>query len=290
MIKQQVPGYFRIQLGDYEITALYDGFTAGTTDSYYGSDAESITNIWKTNYTNTTMIDGQLNIKVDSNTYLINTGQDVTLIDTGSGNVLGPNMGSMLTNLKASGYEPENVDQILLTHAHPDHINGLVIDNQMTFPNATVYLKKTDYDFWVNIIPNLKDLLAPYMAKNQCILFDGNDAISAGITPVALPGHTMGHTGYQVESQGQKLFVWGDVLHDPDVQLTDLDIEIVLGKFDEKRVNTEISTAKRAVEQVVDDQELIAGAHLPFPGIGHIVKNQNRPGYRFIPVHYNPCN
>ncbi|MFC6253648.1 MBL fold metallo-hydrolase [Secundilactobacillus hailunensis] len=290
MVKQQVPGYFRYTLGDYEITALYDGFACANSDAYFGSDPETVEKIWQTNYTNTTVIDGRTNIKAASNTYLVDTGKELYLIDTGSGKALGPTMGKLLTNLKASGYQPEDVDKIMLTHAHPDHIDGLTIDNQMIFPNATVYLKQSDYDLWVNILPNLKDLLAPYQKKNQCVLFNDGDPIADGITAVPLPGHSIGHTGYQIESAGHKLFAWGDIIHDADVQLNNLGVEVVMGKMDEKRIAIEIATAKKTVEQVANTQELVAGAHLPFPGIGHIVKNTATTGYRFIPVHYNEVN
>ncbi|WP_173021240.1 MBL fold metallo-hydrolase [Secundilactobacillus folii] len=286
MNKQQVPGYFRYQLGDVEITALYDGYALGNTDIYYGTDADTVIKAWHANFTTTTMIDDRENIKVDSNTYLVDTGHELSLIDTGSSDALGPSMGKMLTNLKASGYRPEDVDKVFLTHAHPDHIDGLVINNQMTFPNATVYLKRADYDFWLSILPNLDSLLAPYVQKNQCVLFTQDGELTDGITAVSLPGHTIGHTGYLIESNGQKLFAWGDIIHDPDVQLTDPNVEVVLGKYDEKRVAKELATEKKTVEQVADTPELVAGAHLPFPGIGHIVSNENATGYRFIPVHY----
>ncbi len=151
----------------------------------------------------------------------------------------------MLTNLKASGYEPEDVDQILLTHAHPDHVSGLVIDNQMTFPNATVYLKKTDYDFWVNIIPNLKRFIGAIHGEKTSASYSTAMTQLVLASPRCLTQPYDGTPRLSVGYETKKLFVWGDVLHDPGVQLTDLDIEIVLGKFDEKQVNTEISTAKK---------------------------------------------
>ncbi len=287
MQKTQAPGYFRYMLGNYEITSIYDGFTIGDSSVYYGQDPKITEKVWKDNFSNTFLQDGKLQIMVDSNTFLVNTGKELILIDAGSGDTLGPTMGQTVKNIILSGYKPENINKILITHAHPDHVNGLTVDGKMIYPNATVYLNKADYDFWIKVTPDLKKILEPYMKKNQCIFFKDGDKITDGVKIISLPGHSVGHTGYEVTSNNEKLLFWGDIIHDADVQFLNMNVETVMGKYDEERVTQEINMAKDIVNKVVNEKKLIAGAHLSFPGIGHVIKNKSDTDYRFIPIHYN---
>ena len=125
------------------------------------------------------------------------------------------------------------------------------------------------------------------MKKNQCIFFKDGDKITDGVKIISLPGHSVGHTGYEVTSNNEKLLFWGDIIHDADVQFLNMNVETVMGKYDEERVTQEINMAKDIVNKVVNEKKLIAGAHLSFPGIGHVIKNKSDTDYRFIPIRYN---
>jgi glyoxylase-like metal-dependent hydrolase (beta-lactamase superfamily II) len=285
--KNQAPGYFRFTLGEYQITSIYDGYATGDSSSYFGQEPQKTEAVWVNNFSDTFTRDGKLIIKAPSNLFLINTNKELILIDAGSGNSLEPSMGFAPKNIVASGYKTKDISKILITHAHPDHANGLTIDGKMIYPNATVYLNKADYDFWIMVTPNLKAVFEPYQKKNQFVLFNTGDKITDEVTTVPLHGHTSGHTGYEISSNGEKMLFWGDIIHDADVQLSNMDVEIILGKYDETRVTQEINTAKEIVDKVAKSKELIGGAHLPFPGIGHVIDNETTTGYRWIPVHYD---
>lgn len=285
--KKQVPGYFRFMLGNYQITSIYDGYATGDSSSYFGQEPQKTEELWQNTFSDTFVKDGKTMIKAPSNIFLINTKKELILIDAGSGNSLEKSMGLAPKNIALSGYKTKDINKILLTHAHPDHANGLTVDGKMIYPNATVYLNKADYDFWIKVTPNLKAIFEPYQKKKQFVLFNTGDKIINEVTAVSLPGHTSGHTGYEISSNGEKMLFWGDIIHDAEVQLSNMNVEIILGKYDEARVTEELKTAKEIVDQVTKNKELIGGAHLPFPGIGHVVENETKTGYRWIPVHYN---
>jgi glyoxylase-like metal-dependent hydrolase (beta-lactamase superfamily II) len=284
--KKQAPGYFRFMLGNYQITSIYDGYATGDVSSYFGQETQKTEDVWRNTFSDTFVKDGKTMIKAPSNLFLINNNKELILIDAGSGNSLEKSMGLAPKNIALSGYKTKDVDKILLTHAHPDHANGLTVDGKMIYPNATVYLNKADYDFWIKVTPNLKATFEPYQKKKQLVLFNTGDKITDEVTAVSLPGHTSGHTGYEINSNGEKMLFWGDIIHDAEVQFLNMNVEIILGKYDETRVTEELKTAKEIVDETRKNRELIGGAHLPFPGIGHVVENETKTGYRWIPVHY----
>lgn len=285
MEKAHSPGYFRYKLGDYEITSIYDGLIPGDASLYVGMEVDEIEKIWADNFSDTFVKDGKIFTTASVNTFLIDTEKELILIDAGAGS-LAPSAGFTAKNINLSGYNVEDITVVLMTHLHPDHVFGLTIDGKMIFPNATVYINKADYNIWINILPNLKDLLQPYLKKNQCKLFNSGDKLVEGITGIPLPGHTVGHTGYEASSNGEKILFWGDIIHDPDVQFYNMDVEIVLVDRNEERIKLELKTAKDTVEKAVIEKTLIGGVHMPFPGIGHVVKNETGSGYRWIPVRY----
>ena len=289
-LKSQSPGYFRYMFGDYEITSIYDGYASGDASVYVGQDAGKTEETWKKSFSDIFIKDGKLFTKVAINTFLINTNKDLILIDAGAGTFLGPTEGLTTKNIALSGYTVEEVDVVLMTHLHPDHVGGLTIDGKMTYPNATVYISKADYDFWIKVLPPLNAFLAPYLEKSQCKLFIDGDKIMDGIRGIPLPGHTVGHTGYQISSNDEQIFFWGDIVHDADVQFANMDVEVVLADGNEVRIAQELKTAKETVDKVVKERTLLGSPHLPFPGIGHVVANESATGYRWIPVRYQEIN
>jgi len=143
-VKTQAPGFYRMMLGDFEVTALFDGTL----------DLEP-----KKLLTNTTQAQvGKLldrgfekdAVPTSVNGYLINTGSKLVLVDTGAGGLFGPTLGNLQANLKAAGYQPDQVDDVLITHMHGDHVGGLVQDGKLVFPNATIHAGQEDADFWLN--------------------------------------------------------------------------------------------------------------------------------------------
>lgn len=287
MAKTAAPGYYRLMLGDFEVTALSDGTLALPVEQLLNSPPEKTDQALDAAYQSRPF-------EMNFNAYLINTGSKLVLIDTGAGHLLGANLGKLVERLKASGYQPEQVDEIYITHLHPDHVGGIAPDGQRVFPNAVVRVDKREADFWLSkanrdkaASPDQKQrfdeaaaALAPYIQAHRFQPFSADGELVPGIRATSLIGHTPGHTGYMVESKGQKMLVWGDVMHVGAVQFPHPDVTI---KFD-----VDSPQAEKAREQLLADAAthgyLIAGEHLSFPGVGHVRKVGT--GYQWLPVSY----
>jgi len=287
-IKTQAPGYYRMMLGDFEVTAISDGTVALPVDKLLeNTTPEEVENALKNAYLKTPL-------ETSVNGYLINTGTKLVLIDTGAGTLFGPTLGNFITNLKASGYQPEQVDEIYITHMHPDHVGGLMLGGKIAFPNATVRANQGEADYWLSqthmdAAPKDKQgtykgamsSVIPYVEGGKFKSFDGDTELVPGIKAFASHGHTVGHTTYVVESNGQKLALWGDLMHVASVQFDD---PSVVMKFDTDSKLAAIERKKAFVEAAKQGY-WVAGAHLSFPGIGHL--RVNHGGYVWVPVNYS---
>ncbi|BEP49811.1 MBL fold metallo-hydrolase [Variovorax paradoxus] len=286
-VKTQAPGFYRTMLGDFEVTALFDGTI----------DLEP-----KKLLTNTTQAQiGKLldrgfekdTVPTSVNAYLINTGSKLVLVDTGAGGLFGPTLGSLQANLKAAGYQPEQVDDVLITHMHGDHVGGLVQDGKLVFPNATIHAGQEDADFWLDkanlekasaemkgFFQGAMASLNPYVEAGKFKGMKGNTDLVPGIKAVPAHGHTPGHNIYLVESKGQKLVLWGDLMHVAAVQFAQPQITI---SFD---VDSKPAAAerKKAYADAAKGRYLVGSAHLPFPGLGHV--RAEGKGYVWVPVDY----
>lgn len=231
--------------------------------------------------------DGQ--IKSTVNAFLINTGSKLVLIDTGNGKMGSPTMGKVINNLRAAGYQPEEIDEIYLTHMHGDHVGGLLLEKERIFKNAIVYANKQEADYWLDdgnqsAAPDtvkrsfqaVKETITPYITAGKFKTFEGNIELTPGIRAKTLFGHTPGHTAYIIESKGDTVFLGGDMIHVAAVQFEDPSITIAYDSDKEEaaKVRQEI------LIQVMKNNWLIGGAHIAFPGIGHVEANDGE--YRFI--------
>lgn len=290
MVKTSAPGYYRFMLGDFEITALSDG-----------------TAIWpmKKLLTNTTpanvekalaksFLPSKMETETSVNSYLINTGEKLVLVDAGSAGLFGPTLGKLLLNLTASGYKPEQIDEIYITHLHNDHVGGLLHNGKPTFANAIVRVDQHDIDFWLSK-ENLNKAseenkgyfqgptvsLAPYLKANRVKSFDGNTELVPGISAVSTRGHTPGHSGFLVESKGQKLMLWGDIIHFGALQF---DVPSVTIQFDTDS-KAAVVQRKNAFAQAAKEGFLVGASHIPFPGLGHLRLDGKR--YVWVPMNYS---
>lgn len=287
MVKTSAPGYYRMMLGDFEITALSDGTVSLPVNKLLSN-------------TTPAKVDAALAksalrspLETSVNGYLINTGEKLILIDTGAAALFGPTLGKLVANLKASGYQPEQVDEIYLTHMHPDHVGGLMAGDKPAFANATVRADKRDADFWLSqanldkapadskgFFKGAMASLNPYVKAGKFKSFEGSSNLATGVRAIEAPGHTPGHSVYQVESGGQKLMLWGDLVHVAAMQFDHPEITIA---FD---TNSK-SAARQRQQAYVDAAKsgyLVAGSHLSFPGIGHV--HRQGKAYAFTPVNY----
>lgn len=287
MAKSQAPGYYRMMLGDFEITALSDGSFDLPVDKLLQQPPEK-TEAALARYFQ------KVPVETSVNAYLVNTGAKLVLIDTGTGGLSGPTSGTLLANLRAAGYQPEQVDEIFITHMHGDHVGGLSHGGAAVFANAQVHAGQADADYWLNAASMAKapeafkdffqtamSSMAPYTASNRFKPIQANGEVVRGITAWPTPGHTPGHTSYVVESQGQKLIVLGDLIHVAAVQLDDPSVTISFDSDPKKAASERDMVFKQAAK----DGSLLAATHLQFPGMGHL--KSSGKGWQFVPVNYS---
>jgi glyoxylase-like metal-dependent hydrolase (beta-lactamase superfamily II) len=286
MVKTPAPGYFRMMLGDFEVTAISDG----TVDLPVDKLLQGV----KPGQVDAALAKSFLKspLETSDNAFLINTGSKLVLIDTGAGSLFGPTLGKFVANLKAAGYQPEQIDEIYITHFHGDHIGGLAANSQRTFPNAVVRAQKQESDFWLSQAnmdknPKMADgfkgamgALNPYVSASKFQPFEGDVELVPGISTHSGKGHTPGHATYVVQSKGQKLVLVGDLIHVAAVQMAHPEITI---SFDNDQ-KTAAAERRQAFDAAARGGYLIGGAHLQFPGLGHLRKVGK--GYDFIPVNY----
>ena len=286
MAKTPAPGYFRMMLGEFEITPLSDGTVDLPVDKLLTQKADK---------TNSTLSKAHLKapLETSDNAFLINTGAKLILIDTGAGVLFGPTLGKIQASIKAAGYTPEQVDEIYLTHMHSDHLGGLTAQSKAAFPNALVRAAKAEADQWLSqanmdkapedgkgTFKNAMAALDPYVKAGKFKTFEGDADLSPGIRAQGGHGHTPGHTTYVIESGGRKMVAIGDLIHVAAVQFEDPAVTI---GFDGDQ-KAAASARKKLFDAAAKDGALIGGAHLQFPGLGYLRKEGK--GYRFIPVNY----
>lgn len=288
MVKYQAPGYYRTMVGDFEITALSDGTVPLPVEKLLlNTTPEKVEKALDKRFLSSPL-------QTSVNGYLINTGSKLVLVDTGAGSLFGPTLGKLIYSLQASGYEASDVDEIYLTHMHPDHVGGLVSNGEIVFPNATVRARKADADYWLDEA-NLKAApdsqkgffqgamasINPYIEAGQFKAFEGDAQLLPGIQAIAAPGHTPGHSIYKVQSKGQTLMLWGDLIHVAAVQFPHPSVAIAFDTDSKEAV----VQREQAFAEAAKDGELVGAAHLSFPGLGHL-RNAEQ-GYTFVPINYN---
>jgi glyoxylase-like metal-dependent hydrolase (beta-lactamase superfamily II) len=283
------PGYYRMMLGDFEVTALSDGTVplpmnklltgikqedaeAALARSFLGSPTET-----------------------SVNAFLINTGTKLVMVDTGAAGLFGPTLGRLLASLKAAGYQPEQVDEIYITHLHGDHVGGLMAGGKMAFPNAVVRVDQHDADFWLSkanmdkagaeekgAFQGATTSLNPYVQAGKLKTFEGDTELVPGVRAMATHGHTPGHSVYLVESKGQKLVLWGDLMHVAAVQFDDPTVTIAFDS-DSKAA---LAQRQKVFAMAAKDGYIVGAAHISFPGFGRL--RAEGKGYVWVPVNYTP--
>lgn len=286
MAGTQAPGYYRRKVGEAEVTALLDGYIDVAHEFWVGIERSTVEDLSAAAGLPAT---GAIRIGVTS--YLINQGDRLTLVDTGSADLFGPTAGKFLNALAAAGHTPAQVDTILITHMHPDHIGALLMDSAAAFPNAEMYICGLDFDYWTADAEQAKapDFAKPWYDAAKGVkaaydgrikLFTGGPELVPGITAVPLIGHTPGHTGYRLSSAGEDLLIWGDACGVASVQFQHPEAGLV---FDVDGT-TGRATRARLLDMAAGEGVLVASAHLPFPTFGRVVRSGS--AYAWQPDEY----
>lgn len=227
--QKQVSGYYQYQAGDTQITALLDGTNFMSPKLFQNIPEKEVHEILK-KYA----ADQAKGVQTSVNSFLVNTGHSLVLVDSGAASCFGAHLGSVLTNLKASGYQPEQVDTILLTHLHPDHVCGISQNGVANFPNATVYVSNDEANYWLNpkqveklpkekqagylgTVEKIKQAIVPYQAKQRFKTYQLGDQVQ-GFKVINTAGHTPGHFSYELKTKDETVVFIGDIVHSHTVQ------------------------------------------------------------------------
>lgn len=281
--ESQIPAVYHRRIGDIVVTALSDGVAVRDHTMMHEVPAEQASGYLADAFRDA--------FRLSINAFLIHAAGRLALVDTGSGTYLGPDAGHLARNLEAAGVGPAQIDTILLTHMHPDHSAGLTDRDtgQPFFPNAELVVHENEPKHWfddgamargterekVLMFQQARDQTRPYQDRMR--LISGGEEVFPGITALPCPGHTPGHTGYRVDSSGQSLLIWGDIVHIPEVQVRRPEVTMVVD------VDPTMAAAsrRRVFDITAMDRLLVTGMHLHYPGFGHI--SHDRGEYRFVP-------
>ena len=286
----QAPSFYRIKLGDAQVTLLHDGARSfpmpdGFVRNVPKADALAAAE-------RAFMPQGK--VTVPFNPTLINTGSKLVLIDTGNGPAPDGAVGRLFANLAAAGVSPDDIDLVVISHLHPDHTNGLIgADGKVVFSKAEIKAPAKEWAFWMsdenmakandpvtkNYFANTRKVLTPI--KDRIGTYDWDKEVAPGIIALGTPGHTPGHTSFIVTSGKDKLMVQSDVTNIPSFFLQHPDWHVMYD-YDADQAQ---ATRHRFYDMAAADKILIAGYHFPFPSAGHV----ERVGadYRLVPLAWN---
>ncbi len=283
---EQNAGWYRFALGELQVTILSDGnLTVPTTTIGSNQPREDVVAFLQdrhldpaTNYSHT-------------NHVLIETGDASVLVDVGSGDKFQPTAGRLLANMEAAGIDPGDITHVALTHAHPDHVWGMMDDfgDEPRIPDAKYAIAAAEFDWWmggdrINQVPEMmqafvvgaQNALRP-VAEKTAMVSDGTEIVP-GVTMIATPGHTAGHMSVLAASGGNQLLIAGDAIAHAYASFEHPEWHFGFDTDKEQAV----ASRKRLLDMTAADQITLAGYHLPFPGIGHVIRRGD--AYQYLPA------
>ena len=284
------PGVYRYKIGTFELTALYDGiWYRPITDKFIRNAPFA-----EVEHALADAFMPADKLATPFTTLVVNTGKKLVLIDTGTGGQIAPSAGALRDNLAAAGIDPKAVDLIVISHFHPDHINGIKDkDNDLVFPNAEIMVPAAEWNFWMddanmNAAPAEQKLTFRNQRRifsdiaRRVTRFTPGAEVAPGILTLAAPGHTPGHTVCSIHSGDQSLLVLGDTAQHPAVFARHPDWQAA---FDIDG-DAAVATRKKLFDRAAADRMLVTGYHFPFPACGHLIKTAS--GYEHVPVEWQP--
>ena len=286
----QGPGVYRLKLGDYQLTALFDGVWYFPIDDKFVRNAGAA----EVNQALAAAFLPPSVLPISFTALLVNTGSKLVLIDTGTAGQIADTAGSMLDNLKVAGIDPRAIDTILISHFHPDHIDGIKTkDGAKVFPNAEILVPEPEWDFWMddaNMTP-AEGAVKRYFLNARRIFrdiasevrrFRPGAEVAKGIVSVPAYGHTPGHTAFAIHSGNQSMLAMSDTVRNPYLFARYPDWQPTFDMDGPQAV----AARRQMLDRVVADRMLVQGYHFPFPACGHMVKTA--AGYDLVPVEWQP--
>ena len=281
MLNTQAPPFYRFKLGSIEATVVSDGplSIGDPVRTFRGPTPQEIGKMMTDHFLPTD------NVVLDQNALVINIGDKLAVFETGMSSVKRNDaMGRLAQNLKLAGIDPKDIDAVIQTHAHIDHVGGIMAaDGSRNFPNAQIYIAQSDLEFWTDDrragTPAEGSMLAAkknLLPNRDRIVFynDGKDVIP-GVQAMLTPGHTVGHTSFVINSGGNSLFLTGDLMHHV-ILIEKPQMEVAFDTDPKQGVQTRI----RVMDMLAAQRMLTLVYHMPWPGLGHFAKQGD--GFRFV--------
>lgn len=268
-----VPPVASYRIGKFTVTVLSDGFFDIPYGAFAGAEPATVESAAAAVFA-----PGEGGVRIGFSVWLIDDGERLILVDSGPAGLIPGSTGRLPAALAAVGVDPADIDAIVVTHMHFDHISGLVASDRRVFPNATVHIDRRDVDYFTDpaVRTTAPDLLESSFAAADKVValypdLERLDAVERdlvpGISTVDLNGHTPGHIGLRIADAGQSLIISGDMLFHPAVHPARSDVGVA---FDPDAAAAQ-SMRERFYPRAIEEQALLAATHMPFPGLGRIV-------------------
>ena len=284
----QAPSFFRYRVGDMQVTAIHDGLAYRGLDGFIpNADTAAVKQALADNFLPTDKF------PITYTTLVINTGGKLVLIDTGNGDLAPPTAGKWMANFRAAGFTPDQVDTVIFSHFHGDHINGFRLkDGTAVFPKAEIMVPEAEWAYWTSDterarapglaanFDNVKRVFGP--VQKDVTTYGWDKEIMPGITTVRADGHTPGHTAYAIVSGSGQLLVMSDVTNNTSIFARHPDWSAV---FDQDAAMSR-TTRHRMLDLAATEKMQVSFYHAPFPATGNIVRDGD--GYRLVPTLWNP--
>jgi glyoxylase-like metal-dependent hydrolase (beta-lactamase superfamily II) len=281
LLNTPAPAFYRFKLGTIEATVVSDGPLAigPAARTFRGPTEQELTKMMGDQFLPTD------NVVLDQNVLVINTGDKLALFETGMSSVKRNDaMGRLVAGLKQAGIDPADIDAVIPTHGHIDHIGGIMAaDGSRNFPNAQIHISQADLEYWTDdkrmgtpaegsMLAAKKNLLPN---RDRIVFYKDGQEVIPGVQAMHTPGHTVGHTSFVVTSGGQSLFVVGDLMHHV-ILVEKPRMEVAFDTDPKQGVETRI----KAMDMLAQERMRALVYHMPWPGLGHFAKQGD--GFRFV--------
>jgi glyoxylase-like metal-dependent hydrolase (beta-lactamase superfamily II) len=280
----QSPYFHRFELGAAEVTVVSDGVLplGNPKGTFTGVSDDEIKKMLSDNFL------APDNIVLEQNSPIVNTGDKLVLFDTGVGSskLFGPTTGRQQKSMMEAGIKPEDIDAVVFSHAHIDHVGGVVDDSgKILFPNAQYYIAQNDFDYWTDegklgssnkdfIVHARKNLLP---VRDRLVFYKDGQEFLPGIQAMAAPGHTVGHTMFMITSAGKSFAFLGDLTHHQILLMEKPRMEFSYDTDPKQAAESRV----KMLDMLAANKVAVMSYHYPWPGIGHVVKTGE--GFHFIP-------